>query len=89
MQEIKNIYKNILVVLLNKNYLILFNGKNEIWHIKNAHVPDLCMHFQSVPHNQNIKKCMFDNEFHLLLNTTNILMHVSLGIITKYLMCGI
>ena len=33
---------------------------------------------------------MFDNEFHLLLNTTtNILMHVSLGIITKYLMCGI
>ena len=42
MQEIKNIYtKNILVVLLNKNYSILFNGKNEIWHMKNAHVPDL------------------------------------------------
>ena len=41
MQEIKNTYKNILVVLLNKNYLILFNGKNEIWHMKNAHVPDL------------------------------------------------
>ena len=43
MQEIKNIYiyKNILVVLLNKNYLILFNGKNEIWHMKNAHMPDL------------------------------------------------
>ena len=35
------IYKNILVVLLNKNYFILFNGKNEIWHMKNAHVPDL------------------------------------------------
>ena len=35
------IYKNILVVLLNKNYFILFNGKNEIWHLKNAHVPDL------------------------------------------------
>ena len=55
MQEIKNIikilyckyifvyiiYKNIFAVLLNKNYLILFNGKNEIWHMKNAHVPDL------------------------------------------------
>ena len=44
-----------------------------------------CIHFQSVPHNQNIKKCMFGNEFHLLLNTTNILMHVSLGIISKRL----
>ena len=31
---------------------------------------------------------MFDNEFHLLLNTTNILMNVSLGIITKYLFDG-
>ena len=29
------------MVLLNKNYLILFNGKNEIWHMKNAQVPDL------------------------------------------------
>ena len=37
------IYKNILVVLLNKNYLILFKGKNEIWHIKNAQVPDLLL----------------------------------------------
>ena len=36
MQEINNIYKKKLVVLLNKNYLILFNGKNEIWHMKNA-----------------------------------------------------
>ena len=35
------IYKNIIVVLLNINYLILFNGKNEIWHMKNAHVPYL------------------------------------------------
>ena len=26
---------------------------------------------------------MFDNDFHLLLNTTNILMHVSLGIISS------
>ena len=48
-----------------------------------------CMQFQSVPHNQNIKKCIFDNEFHLLLNTTNILMYFSLNIITKYLVCGI
>ena len=57
MQEIKNIYtKNILVVLLYKNYLILFNGKNEIWHMKSAQVPNLVLHFQSVPHNQNIKK---------------------------------
>ena len=47
------------------------------------------MHFQSVPHNQNIKKYMFDNELHLLLNATNILMHVSLGIITQYLMRSI
>ena len=30
-----------LVVVLNKNYLILFNGKNEIWHMKKAQVPDL------------------------------------------------
>ena len=35
------IYKNILVVVLNKNYLILFNGKNEIWHMRKAQVPDL------------------------------------------------
>ena len=35
------ICKNILVVVLNKNYLILFNGKNEIWHMKKAQVPDL------------------------------------------------
>ena len=41
MQEINNMYTKILVVLLNKNCLILFNGKNEIWHIKNAQVPDL------------------------------------------------
>ena len=36
-----------------------------------------------------IKKYVFDNEFHLLLNATNILMHVSLGIITQYLICSI
>ena len=30
-----------LVVVLNKNYLILFNGKNEIWHMKKAQVPDV------------------------------------------------
>ena len=30
-----------LVVVLNKNCLILFNGKNEIWHMINVHVPDL------------------------------------------------
>ena len=48
-----------------------------------------CMHFQSVPHSQNIKKCMFDNEVHLLLNATNILMHYSLGIITNYLSCAV
>ena len=42
MQEKKEyIYKNILVVVLNKNYLILFNGKNEIWHMKKTQVPDL------------------------------------------------
>ena len=29
------------MVLLNKNYLILLNGKNEIWHMKNEQVPDL------------------------------------------------
>ena len=29
------------MVLLNKNYLILFNGKNEIRHMKNAQVQDL------------------------------------------------
>ena len=29
------------MVLLNKNYLILSNGKNENWHMKNAQVPDL------------------------------------------------
>ena len=29
------------MVLLNKNHLILFNGKNEIWHMKNVQVPDL------------------------------------------------
>ena len=38
---------------------------------------------------KNIKKYMFDNEFHLLLNATSILMHASLGIITQYLTCGI
>ena len=43
MQEIKNIiaiYKTIFMVLLNENYLILINGKNEIWHMKNAQVPN-------------------------------------------------
>ena len=33
------------MVLLNKNYLILFNGENEIWHVKNAQVPDLLYAF--------------------------------------------
>ena len=44
MQEIYNMYTKIyFAVLLNKNCLILFNGKNEIWHMKNAQVSDLLL----------------------------------------------
>ena len=68
--------------------------------MKNAHVPDLlyalsiCLATTKIlknqtNNNQNIKKCMFDNEFHLLLNTTNILMHVSFGIIIPNISCAV
>ena len=83
------VYKNLLVVLLNKTIWFYLMERTRFGTWKTRMCQIFCMHFQSVPHNQNIKKCIYDNEFHLLLNTTKILMHVSFGIITKYLICGI
>ena len=69
MQEINNMYTKIYLQwywIKTVWFYSMERTRFGTWKTRTCQI--FCLHFQSAPHNQNIKKIMFDNEFYLLIN---------------------